>query len=150
MSVPPPHSGPGANTRGPFDPPAAPPLRGPHPDAAYGPGSASYWSASQDDRSLSVLTHLGALLVSALVPLIMFLVKKDESPFVREQARQSLNLQITVLIAATVSGLLTVVIIGFILLPLVVIASWVLQIIATVKAYGGEVYRMPFTFEFVR
>jgi uncharacterized Tic20 family protein len=97
-----------------------------------------------------VLTHLGALLVSALVPLIMFLVKKDESPFVREQARQSLNLQIMVLIAATVSGLLTVVIIGFVLLPLVVIASWVLQIIATVKAYGGEVYRMPFTFEFVR
>ena len=150
MSVPPPHTGPGANPHGPADHPAAPPLRGPHPDAAYGTGSAPYWAASQDDRSLAVLTHLGALLVSALVPLIMFLVKKDESPFVREQARQSLNLQIMVLIAATVSGLLTVVLIGFVLLPLVVIASWVLQIIATVKAYGGEVYRMPFTFEFVR
>jgi uncharacterized Tic20 family protein len=42
------------------------------------------------------------------------------------------------------------VIVGFILLPLVVIAAWVFQIIAAVRAYNGECYRMPFTVEFVR
>jgi uncharacterized Tic20 family protein len=99
---------------------------------------------------MAVLTHIGALLISAIVPLIMFLLKKDESAFVREQARQSLNLQIMILIAGFVSGLLMFVIVGFILLPLVVIAAWVFQIIAAVRAYNGECYRRPFTVEFVR
>ncbi|WP_019157563.1 DUF4870 domain-containing protein [Brevibacterium senegalense] len=164
MSVPPPHTGPHSHQPGPhshqpgpqshgqqpFGGPAAPPLRGPHPDAAYGTGSAQYWRSSQDDRSMAVLTHIGALLISAVVPLIMFLLKKDESAFIREQSRQSLNLQIMILIAGFVSGLLMFVIVGFILLPLVVIAAWVFQIIAAVKAYNGECYRMPFTFDFVR
>ncbi|HJG79377.1 MAG TPA: DUF4870 domain-containing protein [Brevibacterium senegalense] len=174
MSIPPPHSGPhphGPHPHGTgqqpygqqsgpqsyghqpgpsFGGPAGPPLRGPHPDAAYGAGSAGYWRATQDDTSLAVLTHIGALLISAIVPLIMFLIKKDDSAYVREHARQSLNLQIMILIAGFASGLLMFVGIGFILLPLVVIAAWVLQIIAAVKAYNGECYRMPFTFAFVR
>lgn len=169
MSIPPPHSGPSQQPHGQQPPqfgqqppfgqqpgqpfsggPAGPPLRGPHPDAAYGPGSAGYWQATQDDRSMAVLTHIGALLISAIVPLIMFLLKKDESAFIREQSRQSLNLQIMVLIASFASGLLMFVLVGFILLPIIVIAAWALQIIAAVKAYNGECFRMPFTFDFVR
>lgn len=127
-----------------------PPLRGPHPEAAYREGSAAYWHASQDERTVSLLTHLGALLVSAVVPLIVFLLKKDDSPFLREQSRQSLNLQITLIIAAAVSSLLMVVLIGFVLLPLVVLAGWVLQIIAAYRASQGEVFRMPFVLDLVK
>ncbi len=127
-----------------------PTLRGPHPDGAYGVGSAGYWRASQDDRTLALLSHLGALLVSALVPLIVFLIKKDDSPFVREHTRQSLNLQIMLLIAGAVCGLLMFVLVGFLLLPLVVIAGWVLQIIAAVRASNGEMYRIPFVIDFVK
>ena len=130
--------------------PGAPPLRGPHPDAAFGDGSAGYWRASQDDKTLALLSHLGALLVSALVPLIVFLLKKDDSPFVREHTRQSLNLQIMLLIAGFVSSLLMVVLIGFVLLPLVVITGWVFQIIAAVKAYNGEMYRFPFVIDIIK
>ncbi|HLR43587.1 MAG TPA: DUF4870 domain-containing protein [Brevibacterium sp.] len=130
--------------------PGTPPLRGPHPPAAYGTGSAAYWRASQDDRSLALLSHLGAVLVSALVPLIVFLIKKDDSAFVREHTRQSLNLQIMLIIAAFVSGLLMFVLIGFLLLPLVVITGWVLQIIAAVRAYNGEMYRIPFVIDLIR
>ncbi|MGO1877415.1 MAG: DUF4870 domain-containing protein [Brevibacterium yomogidense] len=140
-----PQPGPGA-----YGAPGAPPLRGPHPAAAYGDGSAGYWRASQDDKTLALLSHLGALLVSAIVPLIIFLIKKDDSPFVREHTRQSLNLQIMLLIAGFVSGLLMFVLIGFILLPLVVITGWVFQIIAAVKAYNGQMYRIPFVIDIIR
>lgn len=137
--------GPGAHSA-----PGVPPLRGPHPAAAYGDGSAGYWRASQDDKTLALLSHLGALLVSAIVPLIIFLIKKDDSPFVREHTRQSLNLQIMLLIAGFVSGLLMFVLIGFILLPLIVITGWVFQIIAAVKAYNGQMYRIPFVIDIIR
>ncbi|MGO1654237.1 MAG: DUF4870 domain-containing protein, partial [Brevibacterium yomogidense] len=140
-----PQPGPGA-----YGAPGAPPLRGPHPAAAYGDGSAGYWRASQDDKTLALLSHLGALLVSAIVPLIIFLIKKDDSPFVREHTRQSLNLQIMLLIAGFVSGLLMFVLIGFILLPLIVITGWVFQIIAAVKAYNGQMYRIPFVIDIIR
>lgn len=133
-----------------FGGPGGPPLRGPHPDAAYGDGSAAYWRASQDDKTMSVLSHVGAMLVSAIVPLIVFLIKKDDSPFVREHTRQSLNLQIMLIVAGFVSSLLTIVFIGFILLPIVVVAGWVLQIIAAVKAYNGEMYRIPFVIDIIK
>ncbi|GAA4506871.1 DUF4870 domain-containing protein [Brevibacterium yomogidense] len=133
-----------------FGAPAGPPLIGPHPDAAYGDGSAAYWKASQDDKTMSVLSHVGAMLVSAIVPLIVFLIKKDDSPFVREHTRQSLNLQIMLIIAGFVSSLLTIVLIGFVLLPIVVVVGWVLQIIAAVKAYNGEMYRIPFVIDIIK
>lgn len=133
-----------------FGDPAGPPLQGPHPDAAYGAGSAPYWKASQDDKTMSVLSHVGAMLVSAIVPLIVFLIKKDDSPFVREHTRQSLNLQIMLIIAGFISSLLTIVLIGFVLLPIIVVAGWVLQIIAAVKAYNGEMYRIPFVIDIIK
>lgn len=139
------HPGPGG-----YAAPGTAPLHGPHPDAAYGDGSAGYWRASQDDKTLSLLSHLGAVLVSALVPLIVFLIKKDDSSFVREHTRQSLNLQIMLIVAAFVSSLLMFVLIGFILLPIVVIAGWVLQIIAAVKAYSGEMYKFPFVIDIIK
>lgn len=127
-----------------------PPLRGPHPAAAYGTGSAAYWHASQDDRTVSLLTHLGALFVSVLVPLIVFLLKKDDAPFVREQSRQSLNLQIMLFLAGIASSLLMFAGIGFVLLPLVVVTGWVFQIIAAVRASQGEVFRMPLVPDLVK
>lgn len=129
---------------------SGPPLRGPHPAEAYGQGSAGYWGAPADERTLALLMHLGALFVSALVPLIVFLIKKDESPFAREQSRQSLNLQIMLIVAGIAAGLLMFVGIGFVLLPAVVVAGWVLQIIAAVRANQGEVYRFPLVPDIVR
>ena len=76
-------------------------------------------------------------------PLVMWLVKKDESAFVDANGKESLNFQITVTIAAVVSGFLCLVLIGFLLLP-VVIGGWlVLTIIASIKANEGKVYRYP-------
>ena len=126
--------------------PCAGPTRPPPTETA----PRATWRASQDDKTLALLSHLGALLVSAIVPLIIFLIKKDDSPFVREHTRQSLNLQIMLLIAGFVSGLLMFVLIGFILLPLVVITGWVFQIIAAVKAYNGQMYRIPFVIDIIR
>ena len=54
-----------------------------------------------------------------LGPLIVMLIKGNESPYVRRQAVESLNFQLSILIYAIVSVVLIIVLVGFILLPIV-------------------------------
>ena len=103
-------------------------------------GGAAHWSALI--ASLVVLAFLG--------PLLVLLVKGNDSPFVRRQAVESLNFQLTILVAALVSFALVFVVVGFLLLPLVGLAWLVFTIIGAVKASSGEDYRYPFSLRMVR
>lgn len=132
------------------------------PEHAYGPGSEQFWQASESDRTTALWTHIGALFV-AFLPLIMFLVKKDESAFVREHARQGLNAWITNAIA-TFAATFVLVILGFLLALvtfglgffivyfafLIPLVYMVFYIIAAVAANKGEGYKFPLTFNFVK
>jgi uncharacterized Tic20 family protein len=102
-------------------------------------GGAAHWSALV--ASLVALAFLG--------PLIVLLVKGNESPYVRAQAVESLNFQITMAIAGIVSFILCFVLIGFVLLPIVGIWWLVFTIIGSVKSSNGEMYRYPATLRLV-
>ncbi len=98
---------------------------------------------TSDDKNMAMLCHLLAIFTSFIGPLVIWLIKKDESPFVNEQGKEALNFQITVIIAMCVSGLLTFVCIGALLIPVVGVVDLVLCIMATVKTSRGESYRYP-------
>jgi len=104
----------------------------------------------QDQRVVAMLCHLLALagivvpFGNIIGPLVVWLIKKDESPAVDQAGRESLNFQITMTIAGFVAGLLTFVVIGVLLLPIVAIVWLIFVIVATVKTNGGEPYRYPF------
>jgi uncharacterized Tic20 family protein len=117
--------------------------QGPYVPGRYGPRPGS------DDRSMAMLAHLLGLLVSWVGPLILYLVKKDESPYVRDQAAEALNFQITVFAALMISGILTIVVIGIILLPIVWIGALIFQIQAAVSANRGENFRYPFSIRLI-
>ncbi|MCK5885082.1 DUF4870 domain-containing protein [Alcanivorax jadensis] len=110
----------------------------------------------QEERSLGLACHLLALagLVAPfgniLGPLIMWLVKKDESAFVDDQGKEALNFNITISIAGFVAFLLIFVVIGGLLLPIIGIFWLVMTIIAAVKANGGERYRYPLTLRLIK
>jgi uncharacterized Tic20 family protein len=111
----------------------------------------------KDARTWAMLCHLGGLGVyiipsvgHIIAPLIFWLIKKDESPFVDDQGKESLNFQISITIYALVALLLTLVIIGFILLPAVGIFDLIMVIIAAVKANSGEKYRYPLCIRFIK
>ena len=103
-----------------------------------------------EERTMGMLCHLlafsGYLIPFGhlIGPLVMWMVKKDESAFVDANGKESLNFQITVTIATVVSGILCLLLIGFLLLPVVIVGSLVLTIIASIKANEGKVYRYPF------
>ncbi|MCZ6674956.1 MAG: DUF4870 domain-containing protein [Verrucomicrobia bacterium] len=104
-----------------------------------------------------MLCHLLALtgLITAgagniLGPLIIWLMKKENDPYVDEQGKESLNFQISMLIYGFVCGLLLMVVIGFILLPILALAWLVLTIIGTIKASKGEPWKYPITIRLIK
>ncbi|MEU0567050.1 DUF4870 domain-containing protein [Nonomuraea sp. NPDC005983] len=113
------------------------PRQEPHVPGKYGPRPGS------DDTTMAMLAHLLGLVVSWVGPLIIYLMKKDESPYVRDQAAEALNFQITMFIGYLVAGVLTIVLIGLILLPLVWIVSLIFHIQAAIAANRGANYRYP-------
>jgi uncharacterized Tic20 family protein len=121
-------------------PPSEPPMAG-------GP--------SAEERQWAMFAHLAALsgliipFGSIIGPLVIWLIKKDTMPFVNDQGKEALNFNITVAIAAIVCWLLMLVLIGFLLLPALVILWLVFVIIGTIKANEGSAYRYPFTLRLV-
>lgn len=110
----------------------------------------------KDERLWGMLCHLlsfsGYIIPfgSVLGPLIIWMIKKDEMPFVDDQGKESLNFQLTMLIAVIISAILCFVLIGFLLLGVVLIFQIVVVIMASIKANDGVKYRYPYTIRFLK
>ncbi|PDP89164.1 hypothetical protein CQJ94_04310 [Glycomyces fuscus] len=120
------------------------------PHGAYGPSSATTGQPSADERQMAMFAHVGGGILSWIVPLILFLVKKDESPFVRDQAAQALNFQLLVMIGYVISSVLMIVFIGFLTWFVCWVAAVALGIIGGVAANRGEWYRYPFNVSWIK
>ncbi len=105
---------------------------------------------SSDEKTMALLSHVLALATWIVGPLIIYLVKKDESQYVTAHAKESLNFQITIAIAAIICSALVFIIIGIFLLPLLGLVNLVLVVVATIKASEGKFYKYPFTIKFIR
>ena len=110
---------------------------------AYAPTSADGGTGTTDPRTLAMLAHLLGLLTGFVGPLVIYLINGEKDPFVRHHAAESLNFQITLTIAAVGSALAMLVLVGFLLLPVVMLGGIVLQVIGAVKANAGEWWRYP-------
>ena len=122
----------------------------PPPPSPYGASSTPSQLSPSDEKGWSLGTHLLCLVGGFLPPLIVWLVFKGRGPFLEHHAKEALNFQITVIIAAIVSGLLILALVGFVLLPLVGIWAFIMPIVAAVKANSGEWYRYPLTLRLVK
>lgn len=136
-------------------PPQSP--QSPPPEPPVEPAAAATGEISQDQRQFAMFTHLSALigfigvpLGNILGPLVLWLIKKDSMPFVDDQGKEALNFQITLFIAAFISAILTIVLIGFLLLLAVWIVGIVFVIIAALKANEGVAYRYPMTIRLIK
>lgn len=104
---------------------------------------------SADEKNIVVLTHIAGTIFSFIPALIVWLLKKDDSAYIADQAREALNFQITVLIAQVISSILIVILIGFVLMGIIWLANIIFCIIAAVAASKGEYYRYPFTLRLI-
>ena len=124
------------------------------------PDSGSATSApgvpSQDERTWGMLAHLAAFagfivpLGSVIGPLVVWLIKRDQSAFVADQGKEALNFNISVLLAFAVCGVLVFIFIGILLLAALFIFWLAMTIIAGIKASEGIRYRYPFALRMVK
>lgn len=105
---------------------------------------------TSDERTMAMLAHLGGILFGFIPSLVIWLIKKDQSAFVADQAKEALNFQITCIIAAIISGLLIFIVVGCFLLPAVQIAMIVFSIIGGIAANKGTAYRYPFALRLIK
>ena len=100
-----------------------------------------------------ILTLAGGFLFMLggfIPPLIIYILKKDESEFIADHAKESLNFQITMAIGFVISFILMIIFIGVILLGILALIDLILIIIATVKASEGKRYRYPFNLRLIQ
>jgi uncharacterized protein len=108
-----------------------------------------------DEKQWAMIGHLSALagfvvpFGNLIAPLVVWMMKKEESKFIEEHARESLNFQISASIYLIGLSLTICIGIGLVLVPLAVLAEVVLIIMASMKASSGQSYRYPITIRFL-
>lgn len=102
---------------------------------------------TSDEKTIALLSHIICFVAPFLGPLIIYLVKKDDSAFVASHAKESLNFQITLLIIII---LFCISIVGLVFAWIPPIIGAVLVIVATVRASEGMLYRYPFNIRLIK
>jgi uncharacterized Tic20 family protein len=105
---------------------------------------------SSDEKTLAILSHILTIISSFIAPLIIYLLKKDDSPYVAAHAKESLNFQITMFILYIISIVLIIILVGLLMLWVLSIANLILVIIATIKASENKMYRYPINFRLIK
>ena len=119
---------------------------------------------TEEARNWCYGSHLGALFVSwssaglgaFMVPLGIWMMKKDENEHVAQHAKAALNFQLTMLVLTFALIMFAIVTLGFGMLLVIpaLILLLLLQIYAAVKACmqtgKDEPARYPFSFTFVK
>lgn len=154
--------------RPPFDPhqpPSAfpPPAGSQPPTVPYASGGSTGYpgpyvgpTPTPDEKTWGLFAHLAALagfiipLGNIFGPLIVWLIKKDQMPFVNDQGKESLNFQILISILLIVSIALWCVVVGFFITPIIAVGAIIFEIVAAVQAQKGIAYRYPFNMRIIK
>lgn len=118
---------------------------------AIGQGDLS----ESDDKTFGMLVHLLGGMTLLVGPMIIWMTKKEESPFVDDQGKESVNWQIGVLIV--IVGLAVIfqtipftVCLAPVLYPIVGVGNLIVCILACVEASKGKLYRYPYSLRIIK
>ncbi len=109
---------------------------------------------TSDSRNFAVLAHLSTFVGyvipfgNVFSPFLLMMLKPDDR-FVRAHAVECLNYNISLLVWALIATVLCVVLVGFPLLFLILIGSFIFPLIAASRAMAGNGHRYPMTFRFL-
>jgi len=114
-----------------------------------------------NEKTLGLVMHLiplaGFLLTSisipfgnVIAPLVFWLVKKAESPYLDAHGKEVLNFQINVSVLSIVGFILSFVCIGIPMLIALGITAIVLIVMAAIKVNEGQFYRYPWIYRIIK
>jgi uncharacterized Tic20 family protein len=111
---------------------------------------------AKQERTWATIAHLAAFsgflipLGNVLGPLVVWLIKREEGPFVDQQGKEALNFGISVTLYAALGYLLIFVLIGVLVLFALFVFWVVAVILAAVRANDGRSYRYPLTIRLIK
>lgn len=106
--------------------------------------------AQSEERLLAAGIYVLSLFFPVLAPLIIWLIKKDQSSFIDYHGKEYFNFLISYTVYFIISGLLMIILVGFVTTPILGIMLLVYTIIAAIKAYEGNEYRFPLIFRLIK
>ncbi len=108
-------------------------------------------------RTWNALCHASALLGvflhfpgHLLGPLVVWLVKRHDSPEIDAHGKEALNFQISMLLYNVIAAVFCLILIGFVFLLVLWVLNAVFVIIAAVEASDGKFFRYPLTIRFIQ
>ena len=136
------------------NPPAGAPQPPPQPvPPAPAPADSSVpeIQANSEERQMAMVAHLGGVLpfVGWMVPLALWAMRMGESPFIEDQAKEALNLQINILMITVVATFTCFIYIGWLLVPVVVIGNGFYCFLGAKAAKEGKVWRYPYNVRYI-
>lgn len=87
---------------------------------------------------------------SVILPVILWLLWKEEDVFIDDQGREAVNFQLSVLVYIIICIPLLIILIGFILLIMTGIFHIVLMIVAALRSSQGIPFRYPLIIRFIK
>lgn len=109
-----------------------------------------YKMPSNDERLLAAAIYVTSFFTTFIGPLIIWLLKKNDSEFVDYHGKEYFNFLISYTIYSVISVVLMIILIGVITIWIVGILAFVFTIVAAVKAYEGKEYRIPLVFRILK
>lgn len=112
--------------------------------------------ANKDDNMLGLVCHLLAFagflfpFGNVIGPLVLWLVKRGDSPYLDAVGKEVLNFNISWSIYMTVAALSLFVLVGFLLLPLTALAWLILLVMGAISASSGKLHRFPLTIRLIQ
>lgn len=103
-----------------------------------------------EEKTLAALLYVISFFAPIIGPLVIWLIKKDESSFIDYHGKEYFNFLISYTVYFIVSGILCIILIGFIGLAVLGIAVFAFTIVAAVKAYEGNEYQFPLIFRLIK
>ncbi|MFA7552674.1 MAG: DUF4870 domain-containing protein [Spongiibacteraceae bacterium] len=98
---------------------------------------------SQDAKNIAVIIWIGTIFFGFIPGLVFYLIYKDDD-YIQDQSKEALNWSITAIIAYAIALLLTFVVIGVLLLPLVGLCHLIFCIMGAIATSNGKAFRTPF------
>lgn len=111
---------------------------------------------AESDNTWALIAHLSGFagfvipFGNILAPLLIWLLKKQESAFVEKEAKEALNFQISVSIYTVIAAILVIVLLGFILVPVLLLFDVIVMVLAAISVASGTPYRYPLTIRFIK